>query len=420
MLFKKVARDLLLANAAVFLIVGTVFSLAVYIHVINNLEGEQRNRLLTLTQAVVGSADISDVDDPNDDDEGEDVSVPEILRTGKQAFPVKGMSLQWYDTNGHLVTQNGSLVLSEPFSPKSNFQRQDSPHSLLLTTPVVQENKLKGYLRAGISLADFDRYRKHLLFALLSGVTLFLVVATIGVIWLVRQSLKRLQETIEKLKQFTADASHELRGPLMAVKTNAAVALRHEDGMRDKDREKFGVILDATDQMIRTTTDLLRLAESEQISPLERSSMNLSQVLVTIASEMSAAALSKSIQLETNLAEDIIIVAREEDAKSLFANVVENAIQYTNPGGKVTVCASKQGKRATIKVVDNGIGIKSEELPKIFDRFWRSDKARSYRTGGNGLGLAIVRAILDRYDGNISVTSQPGEGTTFVITLPAV
>jgi signal transduction histidine kinase len=412
---KKVARDLLWANAAVFLLVGSVFSLAVYIHVINNIESEEKTRLLTLTETVVNYAQNEEEPDAEDSTK----SVPDILLATNKNFPIKGSTLQWFDLDGHMVSQIGSLSLSAPFTIKGDFQQQDHPHALLMTAPVVERKKLMGYLRAAISLEDFDRYRKHLLFAMLSGVTLFLLFSTVGVIWLVRQSLKRLQETIDKLKQFTADASHELRSPLMAVKTNVAVALRHDEGMREKDREKFETINNATNQMIRTTTDLLRLSEIERAAEPERTKLDLTALLASIANEMSSAAQAKAIHMETLLAE-VSIIGREDDVRSVFGNVVQNAIQYTEPGGKISVLANKHNKRATVKVVDNGIGINGEELPKIFDRFWRSDKARSHHSGGNGLGLAIVMAIANQNGWHISVTSQPKEGTTFVITIPCL
>jgi signal transduction histidine kinase len=413
---KKVARDLLLAHAVVFLLVGSVFSLAVYIHVINNIQSEEKTRLLTLTQAVANYAQNEEEPDAKDPTK----SVPDILLATNKNFPIKGSTLQWFNVDGRMVSQIGSISLSAPFTTKEDFQEQDHPHALLMTVPVVERQKLMGYLRAAISLEDFDRYRKHLLFAMFFGVTLFLVFSTVGVIWLVRQSLRRLQETIDKLKQFTADASHELRSPLMAVKTNVAVALRHDEGMREKDREKFETINNATNQMIRTTTDLLRLSEIEGAAEPERTKLDLTALLASIANELGGTAQAKTIHMETLLEDEISIIAREDDARSVFGNVVQNAVQYTEPGGKISILANKHNKRATVKVVDSGIGIKSEELPKIFDRFWRSDKARSHHSGGNGLGLAIVMAIANQNGWHIAVTSQPQEGTTFVITVPCL
>jgi signal transduction histidine kinase len=114
------------------------------------------------------------------------------------------------------------------------------------------------------------------------------------------------------------------------------------------------------------------------------------------------------------------MMAKPDDMKSLIGNLLDNAIQYSDHGGHVTINASKQGKRVVVEVRDDGIGINEDDLTKVFNRFWRSDKARTHNSGGSGLGLALVQAILNRYGGSIVIDSKIGSGTVVTITLPVV
>jgi signal transduction histidine kinase len=206
----------------------------------------------------------------------------------------------------------------------------------------------------------------------------------------------------------------------MAITTNASVALKYPEGMREKDREKFELILSAADQMNATTTGLLHLARSDH--RLEQSDLSVIAViplLQEILEELQVTIESRKIHVSTNSrAADLDVRARKDDLKIVFKNIIENAIRYSKPDGHVTVNSMREGARLKIEVVDDGIGISEEDLPKVFDRFWRSDKARKHTDGGSGLGLSIVESIVRRYGGSIAVKSRLGEGTAFTIVLP--
>jgi len=417
-MWSPVAVRLLIINAALFMLILSVFSSAVYVSVINQIDTEQRRRLVSLTAAVKDSY-LASVRKGLRLDKN---LIPEILKSSAPAEDwsvSNGESLEWFDTDGKPIAQTGSLTVDVPFNKKADFQEQDDEHSLVLTMPVLQGDILCGYLRAGISLEDEDEYKAQLLTSLFFGSLLAIVVSSLGVVILVRQYLKQIEFNLQRLSQFTSDVSHELRSPLTAVKSNASVALRHEEGMRPGDREKFSAILAATNQMIRTTSDLLILAHAqENIDTGPLTPLDLSQLINEQCLALEATAIAKSIHLEKSVLPQLVINGNGDDLRRVFLNLFENAVQYTEPAGSITVRAQKHSGRAVVEIVDSGIGIGEEDLTKIFDRFWRSDKARSYRSGGNGLGLAIVRSIVEAHKGTIAVTSRVGKGSVFTVSLP--
>ena len=415
---RSLPKRLLLLNTTVYVVVLALFSYTLYLSMTRDFKEEQKRRLYTLSDTVMSSFQALEVNHHD----AVDKDIPDIFEHAKATTELhpRGATLQWFDKDGRLVATRGKSAISVPFLGDS-FQEQDEPHALVVTRPVNHHKVMVGYLRAAISQGNYDSFRHRLITGLVTGFGVALVAASIGVFWLMRLSLRPVQQVMENLSQFTADASHELRNPLMAIKTNASVALRHVDGMRDKDREKFEAILSAVDQVIGTTGALLQLAQTEQNARLDDiTTFDLANLIAQIISELKPLAESKSISMVNSVSPELFMMARTEDMKSLVGNVLENAIQYTNAQGSVSLSAYRQGKRIVIEVKDDGIGINSDELPKIFHRFWRSDKARTHSTGGSGLGLAIVRAILNRYEGSITLDSTVGSGTLVTMTLPAV
>jgi signal transduction histidine kinase len=247
-----------------------------------------------------------------------------------------------------------------------------------------------------------------------------LVVSGIGGIWLTRQAMQPIEESFQRLKQFTADATHQLRGPLMAVKSNVAVALKYPEGMRGSDAEKFKAISSATSQMTNLTEDLLLLARTQQAPSEERKRVDIEMLLESLVQLYTPQALEKQIALKTtHLTNNLYVLGDPVRLSRLFSNLIENAIQYTLEGGKVEIQTRKDGYYLQVNVRDTGIGIAPEYLKYVFDRFWRDDPSRSYRTGGSGLGLAIAQAIVQSHGGLITVTSKVGVGSCFTVRLRA-
>lgn len=239
---------------------------------------------------------------------------------------------------------------------------------------------------------------------------------------LVLQDVTHVRQ-LEKLRsEFVANVSHELRTPLTSIKGFAETLL--EGAAQDEAlRQKFlGIIIAEANRLHRLIDDLLTLShvENRQIE-LKQGAADLRQVLAKITELLAPLAQAKGIALSLGLPPELPPLRIHEDyLGQILLNLLDNAIKYTPSGGRVMVTAGVNGQGVEVTVADTGIGIPAEALPRLFERFYRVDKARSRELGGTGLGLAIVKHLLERHGGRISVSSRPGEGTSFTFTLPAV
>ena len=267
---------------------------------------------------------------------------------------------------------------------------------------------------AGSSIADADGKPCDLIetvYGLGGGILLALVLSSIGGIWLTKQAMQPVEASFQRLQQFTADASHELRSPLMAIKTNTQVALKYPTGMRDGDLDKFGSIASATTQMTRLTEDLLWLARTDGNDRQQWARIDLTQVLTEVLQAHQALALNKKIDLQMELSHELMVTGDQSQLLRVFTNLVENALHYTPDGGIVIIAAERIRQQLIVRVQDTGVGIAPEHLSKIFDRFWRADSSRTQWAGGSGLGLAIVQSIVVRHGGKITVSSELNRGS---------
>jgi OmpR-family two-component system manganese-sensing sensor histidine kinase len=230
------------------------------------------------------------------------------------------------------------------------------------------------------------------------------------------------------LKQFTADASHELRNPIAVIQTNVQVALSDPNPDLEFQKTQLETIERITRRLGRLIEDLLFLARHDGgITNQKREPCNLSQILNEVAEEQLAIALQKQITLNFPIADSNLFVTGDRDRLGrLFTNLVSNAIAYTPKGGKVEIMAQASQGQVLVKVQDTGIGIPEAELSQIFERFYRyqqqkssksSTKLGSSSTSGSGLGLAIAKAIAESHQGKIHVESKVGQGTTFTVNL---
>jgi two-component system, OmpR family, manganese sensing sensor histidine kinase len=250
------------------------------------------------------------------------------------------------------------------------------------------------------------------------GVVMSLLLSGLGGVWLTRQAMQPIEQSFRRLQQFTADASHELRSPLMAVKSNAAVALKYADGMRTTDGEKFEAIASATQQMTQLTEDLLLLARTERLPENHWEKINLSDLLNDLVAHYQPQALAQSIQFTAKITPSLRVMGNEMQLSRLLSNLIDNAFHYTPAMGKVMIQVMQSGTQVEVSVEDTGVGIAPENLERVFDRFWRADRARTHWDGGSGLGLAIAQSIAKLHGGHISVVSQIDQGSRFMVRLP--
>jgi len=228
-------------------------------------------------------------------------------------------------------------------------------------------------------------------------------------------------QRLEALRRdFVANVSHELKTPVASIKGFVETLL---DGAAEEpaDRSRFLEIIGRqADRLAAIIEDLLalsRIEQSETAGTLPVEPQPLAGILATAAEDCRPRAMERSIDLEVDCPADLAATVNGPLLEQAVINLVDNAIKYSEPGRTVWVSASRDGD-ATIRVRDEGCGIAAEHLPRLFERFYRVDKARSRKLGGTGLGLAIVKHIVQAHGGTVAVESEPGVGTTFTLRLP--
>jgi len=231
--------------------------------------------------------------------------------------------------------------------------------------------------------------------------------------------LDRIESAFNRNRQFTADASHELRTPLTLIQSAAEYALR-----RDRDRselvEALRQILREARRTVRTLNHLLALARSDaNVKTFEPGVVDLKATVDELRPNVEALAAGKdqSIRFELPL-ERLEVLGDADSLQRLVLILVDNAFKYTPPEGSVSVSLGEEEGAAVLTVRDTGIGISAEDIPHVFERFWRADKVRSREFGGAGLGLSMARSIADQHGATIAVNSALGHGSTFTVRIP--
>jgi signal transduction histidine kinase len=236
----------------------------------------------------------------------------------------------------------------------------------------------------------------------------------------VNDLLGRIEELFETQRRFLADASHELRTPLAAMKGNIEILQR--GAMRDPEllNESLVDMQRESERLIRLVNDLLMLARNEAAAGMRFEVVDVATLLLEITRELRPLAGATALKLSVSAA--VMANADRDRLKQAILNICTNALQHTNDGGTVTCELSRVQDNARIIVTDTGVGIKAEDIPHLFERFYRVDRSRTRAItgGGAGLGLAIVKYIVDAHGGTVSVTSTVGVGTSFTIEIPCL
>jgi two-component system phosphate regulon sensor histidine kinase PhoR len=220
-------------------------------------------------------------------------------------------------------------------------------------------------------------------------------------------------------RDFVANVSHELRTPLASIRAMAETIVLRGRGDEVIAGDFAGKIIAEADRLTAISEDLLDLAQIESgRRAVRRDEFRISELIDQVMQQLRPPAEQRSDALSADAPEDLIFHGDREALREILANLVDNAVRHTPPGTKVTVSAGLESDRMSIAVADTGEGIAAAELPRIFERFYRVDKARSRESGGTGLGLSIVKHLCELMGGTVSVRSEIGEGTTFTVSLP--
>lgn len=226
-----------------------------------------------------------------------------------------------------------------------------------------------------------------------------------------------LRRTEESRRQFVSDASHELKTPLASIRLLTDSILQNENMDKDTTMEFVEDIGESAARLQRLSEKLLDLSRLDSGVVPQEVPVDLSQAALRTVRMLGPLAAEKEVTLSCNAPEPVCILAGEDDVSQILFNLVENALKYNVPGGAVTITV-EGGEQASLTIADTGIGIPEEDMPHIFSRFYRVDKARSREAGGSGLGLSIVRDAVELYGGSIAVSHNTPRGTVFCVTFP--
>jgi heavy metal sensor kinase len=232
-------------------------------------------------------------------------------------------------------------------------------------------------------------------------------------------TLQRLEAAIAEMRQFSAAIAHELRTPLAALRGETELALM-QAGTEEEYRRALTGQLEELDKIGRLVGQLLTLARLEAGEiPLANAPVDLAALAVSVTEQLEVVAQDRGVALVTELTGPVTVVGDSGWLERLLLNLIDNALKYTPAGGRVVIAVSLDDERACIDVRDTGVGMTPDVLARAFERFYRADAARSPGAHGVGLGLTLVKWIADRHHATIDIRSQPGDGTTVTVRLPA-
>ena len=479
-MFQATRRRLAIWYTAVTAVLLLVFASGVYLYFRSTLIERIDDTLNHVVEIVERSLAI----DPAYSDAGQlRLNLEATFRDNPGTVEDDRIDLEWFSPTGELVWSTFSEPLNIPIhnNPTGETVRvtkgdvNDSsplygrtavrPYSLLLrqvTERVQNGRQVVGYLRVSHPWFEVTKPSQQLAFDLSLGIGLMVISVAMSGWFLSGKAMEPVRDSYQRLKQFTADASHELRSPITLIQTNVQVALAELEsvggqGSNSKYGQQLKVVERLTKRLGRLVDDLLFLARQDSgIVKPQFSQCPLDALLMEVVEEQQLAAAEKKIKLSLDLIESSDAEIAPETAEEwftlqgdwnqlirLFTNLIGNAVQYTPAGGQISVelkristskeiylsplpsRLSPQAFGLQVKVTDTGIGIPVSALPHLFDRFYRVDPARTHATTkaveastGSGLGLAIAAAIVANHQGQIHVESTLGRGTTFTVTLP--
>jgi signal transduction histidine kinase len=253
----------------------------------------------------------------------------------------------------------------------------------------------------------------NLLVGLLIGGAGGVLLAGIGGWFLAGKSLAPVRVAFARQHAFVSDASHELRTPLAVIRANAEFLQQEQP-----DNAEARDIVGETDRLSALVDSLLAVARGQKHEQGELGTADLGALIETTVASFQPLAAEHGLKLTVATAEDLSVRGDREQLRQVIVILLDNAVRYSADDGRVHVQARRDGSNALVTVHDTGIGIGEQELPRVFERFYRADEARNRQSGGTGLGLAIARELVSRHGGKISVESTEGAGSTFTVQLP--
>lgn len=467
-MLRSIKFRLTLWYAMILGIILSSFSFFLYFTLADSLYKGVDNKIKTMAEIVVSSAH-------NPFGTGTGMADLDQMMTERFGIRPLGRYIQIMDASGRVGDRSTNLRDAQiPLSVQTlkaaskgktvveTVQVMEKYPLRVVTMPVTEDGKMVGLVQVGSSLEGVEEALDQLLLILLIAVPAALLVASTGGLFLANKALRpvdeitqiarrigsgdlsqririkrandelgrlastfnemiaKLEESFREVKRFTADASHELKTPLTILRGEVEVGLKRKRTLKEYQRILVSN-LEEVNRMSRIVEDLLTLSRADMGElTMEREEIELSSLAREVWEDLQIMAQEKGIQLKFT---DDGFTKVEGDPlylRQLILNLAENGLKYTSPGGKVelNVKGDRDQGLVNLFVSDTGVGIAKKDLKRVFDRFFRVDKARSRETGGTGLGLSICQWIAHAHDGQIGVQSKVGTGSTFTVTLP--
>lgn len=347
------------------------------------------------------------------------------LQASHKDFATAHQQVEWFRGNDRRpAARLGEVRTLGPLPPRKPGQRllwQSDLETLSLVRPADADGLDRSgqpvvWLRISQGLEPFEGRLRQLDGAMAVAITLALGLSGVSATLLARRVVEPLQRSLRRLREFELDASHELRGPLAAMAANAELGLLDCPAADQTQRRRFEAIASATDQMQRLVDDLLLLARQEEGGLEHREPLDLSLLVQEQIRLYGDAMALRQQQLTAELQPQLPMSGQASLLRQLVRNLLDNAHRYTPVGGHIDVRLHRRGRMACLEVQDNGPGLAQDQLPRVFDRFWRVSSDRT--DGGSGMGLAIAARVCRAHGGTIRVSSAPNRGTRFVVELP--
>ncbi len=438
------------------------FALYLYLTVTATLTGNLEQTLRVEAQQVAATFDVQGPNG-NSDGAGQAADIGAV-----DGFSTAGLFIETFDTHGHPLARSSNLGrLHLPDESRaasligagSRLSTQAVPGDALrvYSVPASRDGQIVGLVLVATSLHDVTTAARTLLALLIAGGLAVVLLAALGGLALVRRGLRpldrmaavaegitarrldqrlalrappveverlahtfdamldRLHESFAAQRRFVADASHDLRTPLATLHGRSEVLLLRPT-LDDETRAGLAMMRDEAARMGRMVANLLVLARGDEDRPIDRRPVELDVLLLEVAGQ--AHALARGVRVTLAHEDQALVLGDRDLLKQALLNLVDNALAHTPPGGSVALSLRVADGQAYLSVRDSGAGIAPDDLPRIFERFYRVDPARSRRSGGAGLGLSIVRWVAEAHGGQATAASTVGVGSTFTIMLP--
>ncbi|MDO4162360.1 MAG: ATP-binding protein [Pseudomonadota bacterium] len=331
---------------------------------------------------------------------------------------------------------NGKMLrLEQPEGDAGNqltekVSRWDKPDGKITVIKVKSNGQRWRFLALSESWTDEENGRNYQVVALLNitpyiyithryksyGLVVVCVLCLLSLLaasLLANNAVKPIAEAYRRQKEFVSDASHELKTPLSVLLTYTEILQK-----QPQNKTALQVMRDETKNMSDLVENLLALTRLENIKKITGQEQNVSKILFPLTEQLNAVHHQRTEPATAVCPENITVKMAEQHLKRLLTILLDNAFKYTPEDKKIKVCVSTDEHKTKITVTDEGIGIKADDLPHIFERFYRVDKGRNRQKGGFGLGLSLAQDIVQKYQGQIKVKSQEGKGTSFIVLLP--